>query len=156
MASFVSRDAATNQTPLPFFQVCLIIINILIIVFFRSFSHSLANTEKTHDLEFTFPFIQHCVSYFFRDTSTNHTSLQSFKYVQQKITFDHRRNSQPFNLTVNDYPPRGGLWGFTGGRFGQFRDIHLNLTGFRILRYVMGCGFSHFLCSGFGYFIQSS
>ena len=37
-----------------------------------------------------------------------------------------------------------------------FWDLRLNHTGFRILRYVNGCEFSCFLCSGFGYCIQNS
>ena len=48
-----------------------------------------------------------------------------------------------------------------GCRLGQFqpmgfRDLRLNLAGFRVLRCVAGCGFGHFLCSGFGYFTQNS
>ena len=34
------------------------------------------------------------------------------------------------------------------------RDLRLNSAGFRVLRYVAGCGFGHFLSSGFKYFTQ--
>ena len=37
-----------------------------------------------------------------------------------------------------------------------FRDLRLNHTGFQVLRCVMGCGFHHFWCSGFEYFIKTS
>ena len=67
--------------------------------------------------------------------------------------------AQEFNTKTVNF--RWGVLGFRGLRVWPiltlgFRNLHLNRTGFRVLRCDTGCEFGQFLSKGFAYFIQDS